>query len=248
MSYGAIGGYGFGLDDLSCPPGEQFDFTSMQCVTAGQAITPVPPLPSAPPPLPPLPSPPPPPAPPPPASMADQLRQYAPWLLGGAVVLGAVVILSRGGTRATPNARVPKHKHKCVCAVQNGKRSNIQRLATAITVDQIQKYINEYYYSNNYRVDPITLEITNTQRSVPPGIFVERYRGGYLFGRRSVPNKRRQRSSKRPPKKWFRDCVREVSASGSAIDPQSVCGATWYRKMGPKQRKAAKRRHYGRAA
>lgn len=47
---------------------------------------------------------------------------------------------------------------------------------------------------------------------------------------------------RRPPKKWWRDCVRGVEESGSAVDPESVCGALWYRKMSESQRRAATRR------
>jgi hypothetical protein len=42
---------------------------------------------------------------------------------------------------------------------------------------------------------------------------------------------------KRPPKKWWRDCVAGVSESGSADDPESVCGALWYQKMSESQRR-----------
>lgn len=44
----------------------------------------------------------------------------------------------------------------------------------------------------------------------------------------------------RPPKKWMRDCVR--GASKSARNPGAVCGALWYHKMSPAQRRAALRR------
>jgi hypothetical protein len=40
MSYSR--GIGDDVGPGSCPPGEEFDATSLQCVTAGQAITPVP--------------------------------------------------------------------------------------------------------------------------------------------------------------------------------------------------------------
>jgi hypothetical protein len=59
---------------------------------------------------------------------------------------------------------------------------------------------------------------------------------------RATPNPRR------PPKGWWEDCVAGVTESGSAADPRSVCGALWHRKMSPKQRRAALRRHEGRAA
>jgi hypothetical protein len=47
---------------------------------------------------------------------------------------------------------------------------------------------------------------------------------------------------RRPPKQWFRDCVRGVKQSGSAADPQSVCGALWYKKMSKAQRRATLKR------
>jgi len=43
MSYMMRSGVGDDAGPGSCPPGEEFDATSMQCVTAGQATTPVPP-------------------------------------------------------------------------------------------------------------------------------------------------------------------------------------------------------------
>ncbi len=48
----------------------------------------------------------------------------------------------------------------------------------------------------------------------------------------------------RPPKKWFGDCVKGVRKSGRksgrpARDPQSICGALWYRKMSASGRQAA---------
>lgn len=36
---------------------------------------------------------------------------------------------------------------------------------------------------------------------------------------------------KRPPKKWFRSCVRGVEKSGTAYDPESVCGSLWHHKL-----------------
>lgn len=47
---------------------------------------------------------------------------------------------------------------------------------------------------------------------------------------------------KRPPKKWFRSCVRGVKKSGSAYDPESVCGSVWYHKLDIKQKKEIIRR------
>ena len=47
---------------------------------------------------------------------------------------------------------------------------------------------------------------------------------------------------KNPPKKWWDDCVSGVKKSSSAYDPQSVCGALWYKKMSPTQKRAATRK------
>lgn len=60
--------------------------------------------------------------------------------------------------------------------------------------------------------------------------------------RRAAANRRRARPNpRRPPKKWFDDCVSGVEASGSASDPYSVCGALWHRKMGKKAKAKALR-------
>lgn len=93
------------------------------------------------------------------------------WLavIVGGLVLGMVMVSKQAPSRARPNAAKGKFK----------------KLATATSVERIQKYVNEYFYSTTYRVDPITLEITRTDGvAAPAAIFVERYRGGYLFGRR----------------------------------------------------------------
>jgi hypothetical protein len=34
----------------------------------------------------------------------------------------------------------------------------------------------------------------------------------------------------RPPADWFARCVADVAASGHAVEPRAVCGATWARK------------------
>jgi hypothetical protein len=137
-----------------CGPGEEFDLTSMQCVTAGQAVTPV--------------------LPPEPASFVPSggggggsetgipfvKSSMVPWLIGGGLAIGAVALLAS------------------------------------------------------------------------------------LFAKpaRARPNRRRARHNpRRPPKKWFDDCVAGVEASGSAADPYAVCGALWHRKMGPKAKAAALR-------
>jgi len=51
---------------------------------------------------------------------------------------------------------------------------------------------------------------------------------------------------RRPPKKWFRDCVRGVRAgarrSGRSIrDPAAVCGAQWQRLSASRKRAAVRR-------
>ena len=47
---------------------------------------------------------------------------------------------------------------------------------------------------------------------------------------------------KRPPKRWFRSCVRKVRARGKARDPAAVCGAQWYHKMSKKAKRKATNR------
>lgn len=64
-------------------------------------------------------------------------------------------------------------------------KKDFTKLATATTVERIEKYINEYAYSTNYRVDPTTLEITNPAKATPASWFVMKSRGGFLFGRRA---------------------------------------------------------------
>lgn len=44
---------------------------------------------------------------------------------------------------------------------------------------------------------------------------------------------------KRPPKKWWKSCTKGVRASGSATDPEKVCGSEWYHKMSKSQKKSA---------
>jgi len=59
----------------------------------------------------------------------------------------------------------------------------VKKLATARTVERIEKYINEYALSESYRVDPETLQITNPLHEPPKEWRVVRYRGGFMFGR-----------------------------------------------------------------
>lgn len=64
------------------------------------------------------------------------------------------------------------------------KPSEYKKLATATSIHRIEKYINEFAFSTNYRVDPDTLKITNPVKAPPEGWFVMPYKGGYLFGRK----------------------------------------------------------------
>lgn len=64
------------------------------------------------------------------------------------------------------------------------KASEYTKLATATSVPGIEKYINEFAYSTNYRVDPVTLQITNAVKPPPESWFVMPHRGGFLFGRK----------------------------------------------------------------
>lgn len=64
------------------------------------------------------------------------------------------------------------------------KASEYTKLVTATSVPGIEKYINEFAYSTNYRVDPMTLQITNVVKPPPESWFVMPHRGGFLFGRK----------------------------------------------------------------
>jgi hypothetical protein len=46
----------------------------------------------------------------------------------------------------------------------------------------------------------------------------------------------------RPPKKWFRDCVRGVRSRGGARDAEAVCGAVWYHELSPAARRRISRK------
>lgn len=48
---------------------------------------------------------------------------------------------------------------------------------------------------------------------------------------------------KRPPKKWFKDCIKGVKESGGAYDPQAVCGSLWHQKMTDKERREVTREY-----
>lgn len=58
-------------------------------------------------------------------------------------------------------------------------------LATAQTLDRLEKYVNEFWYSQNYCIDPDTLRIClrRGEESVagPKGFSVVPYRTGYRF-------------------------------------------------------------------
>jgi len=51
-----------------------------------------------------------------------------------------------------------------------------------------------------------------------------------------------QENPRRPPKAWFRRCVRGVERSGGAYDPQAVCGAQWQRKSEAEKRRLSRGR------
>jgi len=77
-----------------------------------------------------------------------------------------------------------KRTHSTVKDKTGLKVSEYTKLATATSIPRIEKYINDFSYSTNYRVDPETLQITNPVKAPPENWFVMRYRGGYLFGRK----------------------------------------------------------------
>lgn len=60
----------------------------------------------------------------------------------------------------------------------------LKKMATARSIERIERYINEFAGSTNYRVNPDTLEIFNRSKihQPPSSWFVIPYRGGYLFG------------------------------------------------------------------
>lgn len=41
---------------------------------------------------------------------------------------------------------------------------------------------------------------------------------------------------KRPPKSWWKRCVRRVKQAGNAVSPERVCGAAWRDKSPAKKR------------
>lgn len=92
----ALRGFGFrgfgatGLEPLNCPPGEEFDLNAMACVTAGQAVTPVPSgggSTTSPPTVPPVTLPP---ANQPPPAKEDDLKYY---IIGGFAAVGLLMIV-----------------------------------------------------------------------------------------------------------------------------------------------------------
>lgn len=109
---------GLGTDPVACDVGEEWDWNAMACVTAGQAVTPSPQLPqNVPVPLPkPVPQGQPAPGPgsAPVVQQASALEQAAPWLLGGAVLLG-VLALALSSRRASPNPRRKRRSRSPKC-------------------------------------------------------------------------------------------------------------------------------------
>jgi hypothetical protein len=102
MSYSMARGMGDNVGPAACGPGEEWDLTSLQCVTAGQAVTPVPPVDVTFPSLPwtqqpaPSPSTPNSPQPQPQPAATDHFSDALPWVVGGVAVLGLGMILSSG--------------------------------------------------------------------------------------------------------------------------------------------------------
>ena len=65
------------------------------------------------------------------------------------------------------------------------KKGEYTKLATATSIPRIEQYVNEFAYSKDYRVDPVTLTITHPTAVPPAKWFVMPYRDGFLFGRRN---------------------------------------------------------------
>lgn len=93
-----------------------------------------------------------------------------------------------------------------------------KKIATAKDLPRLERYINEFAYSTNYRIDPVTLEIKNPLRAAPPGWFVERLRNGYVFGIRPTsagdPRRSRGRRARRgrdPQRHASREWLWEMS-------------------------------------
>ena len=55
------------------------------------------------------------------------------------------------------------------------------KLATAPTIEGITRWVNEFYYSTGYVVDPETLAITHPNREPPRLTRVVRIKGGFQF-------------------------------------------------------------------
>ena len=55
------------------------------------------------------------------------------------------------------------------------------KLATSTTLAGIEKLINQFYYSTTYKVDPVTLEISNS-KGINNSVKVEFKKGEYVFG------------------------------------------------------------------
>jgi hypothetical protein len=57
-----------------------------------------------------------------------------------------------------------------------------------------------------------------------------------------LAEKRARSNPKRPPKRWFDDCIARVRASGTADAPAAVCGAAWW-KLPESRRRAIVQRY-----
>ncbi len=58
-----------------------------------------------------------------------------------------------------------------------------------------------------------------------------------------MKRKRKKAKIRRPPREWIRHCSAAVRESGSAENPNAVCGSLWYNKLSARQRAAIKRRY-----
>lgn len=98
---------GFGVDNVTCDPGEVFDLTAMTCVQAGSATTPISvtpgTVPTTPPSIPGRPAS----APPTTAPGAQQASMLGggtmsgalPWVLGAILLVGVVYVAKQSGER-----------------------------------------------------------------------------------------------------------------------------------------------------
>lgn len=179
------------------------------------------------------------PAPPDPnQSGLSALAPVNPWLVGGiAALLGVgMIALAMGAKKATPNRRKASSPLGVLVAreILKGDFSSARSMAggrSSWTVTEARALLGACKEAGRRWGKGAESSCRNI-------VWGDSSTGG----RTVSPNPRRK--SKRPPKKWMRDCVR--GASESAVDPGAACGALWYHKMSASQRKAAKRRSYGR--